>query len=128
MEEQVNAYLASALKTKQSTLNKPLLEIKSRIVAFRKGACTVTAERSLFGFSLYSSCVYSVSLTDGKIAAKDQGGSIGRLPLHPKIMELADVIFADVWSALDRDVKLVSKFNGIEFHDKNALLTIAAAQ
>ena len=125
-EEQVNAYLASALKTKQSVLNKPLLEFKRGIVAFREGACTVTAERSFFGFSLYSSCAYSVSLADGKIAAKDQGGSIGRMPLHPKIMEFADVIFADVWSALDRDVKLVAKFSGIEFHDKSALLTIAA--
>ncbi len=127
-EEQVNAYLASALKPKQSTLNKPLLEFKRGLVAFREGACTVTTERSFFGFSLFSGCAYSVSLADGKIVAKDQGGSIGRLPLHPKIMEFADVMFADVWSALDRDVKMVSKFSSVEFHDKNALLTIATAQ
>ena len=125
-EDQVNAYLASALKTKQTALDKPLLEFRRAVAAFREGACTITQERSVFGFSLYSSCGYSVSLNEGKIVTAGRGGSIGRMPIHPKLMEYADVIFADIWMALERDIKLVAKFNSIEFHDKSAVLTLTA--
>ena len=41
-------------------------------------------------------------------------------------MKYLDVMFADVGTALDRDVKLVTRFNDIQFHDKRAALTIAA--
>ena len=127
-EDQVNAYLASALKTKQTALNKPLLEFKRAVIAFREGACTMTQERSLYGFPLFASCAYSVAVTDGKIVTKGRGGSIGRMPIHPQLMEFADIIFADIWMALERDIKLVSKFSSIEFHDKSALLTLAPTQ
>jgi hypothetical protein len=127
-EDQVNAYLASALKTKQTALNKPLLEFKRAVIAFREGACTMTQERSLYGFPLFASCGYSVSLNEGKIVTKGRGGSIGRMPIHPQLMEFADIIFADIWMALERDIKLVSKFSSIEFHDKSAVLTLAPTQ
>jgi zinc ribbon protein len=126
-EDQVNAYLASALKTKQTALNKPLLDFKRALAAFREGACTITQERSVFGLSLYASSGYSVSLNEGKIVTANCGGSIGRMPIHPKLMEFAEIMFADVWSALGPDIKLVSKFNGIEFHDKSAVLTLVGA-
>jgi hypothetical protein len=127
-EDQVNAYLASALKTKQTVLNKPLLDFKRAVITFREGACTMTQERSVYGFSLFSSCSYAVSLNEGKIVTKGRGGSIGRMPIHPQLMEFADIIFADIWMALERDIKLVAKFSSIEFHDKSAVLTLAPTQ
>lgn len=126
-EDQVNAYLASALKTKQTALNKPLLEFKRALAAFREGACIITQERAVFGFSLFASSGYSVRLNEGKLVTANRGGSIGRMPIHPKLMEFGDIMFADVWSALGPDIKLVSKFNGIEFHDKSAVLVLVGA-
>ena len=126
-EEQVNAYLASALRTKQTLLDKPFLDFKRAVASFGEDACTITVERSLSGYySLYSSTAYSVAVVDGKIVTKQRVGYIGRLPIHPQVMQYVDVIFADVWSALERDAKLVSKFSGIQFHDKHALLMVAA--
>lgn len=127
-EEQVNGYLQSGLRTKQSALDKPVLQFKRAFVAFREGVCTITMERSCFGYPLYSSCGYAVALADGKINASVKGGGIGRLKLHPKIMQGIDIIFSDLWGALDRDVKLVAKFGALEFHDKTALLKVAATQ
>ena len=35
-----------------------------------------------------------------------------------------NIIFADLWSALDRDRKLVAKMAAIEFHDKAVTLVV----
>jgi hypothetical protein len=59
---------------------------------------------------------------EGKIAASNKGGWIGRLPIHPQIMQFADIIFADLWSSLARERKLVAKMGGIELRDGNVIL------
>ena len=51
------------------------------------------------------------------------GGWIGRLPVHPAIMKYGDIIFADLWSALDRERKLVTKMAGVSFHDGGVTIT-----
>lgn len=65
-------------------------------------------------------------MAEGKLVATPKAGYIGRMPLHPQLMEARNIIFADVWSALDRDAKLVGKFAAINFHDKHAVLSVAA--
>jgi hypothetical protein len=122
-EDQVNAYLAYALKSKQSALNKPFLEFQRAIAGFEENQITLTAERSLFGWSLYSSASYGVALRDGNIIASNKGGAIGRVPIHPQVMGLIDIIFADLRSALERERKLVMKMGGIEVHPKTIILT-----
>ncbi len=121
-EEQVNAFLTYALKAKQSSLDKPLLVFKRALVGLHEGGCTVTAERSFFGYSLYTTCSYAPVLRAGKIEAPNKGGSIGRLPIHPQITQFMSVLFSDVWSALDQEIKLIRKVGGIEFHDKSVVL------
>ena len=121
-EEQVNAFLGYALKTKQSALNKPLLTFKRVVVQFHDGTCTVTAERSLFGYSLYTTALYKPALTGGKIEALNTGASIGRLAIHPQAAQFIGILFADVWAALDREIKLLRKMSAIEFHEKAVLL------
>ena len=121
-EEQINAFLAYALKIKQSSLNKPLLSFKRAFVVFYDGTCAVTAERSLFGYSLYTTCCYRPVLKGGKIETSNTGGSIGRLRIHPQISQFMGVLFADIWSALDREIKLLRKLESLEFHDKTVLL------
>lgn len=122
-EEQINAFLMYALKTKQALLNKPLLVFKRAAVGLREGSCTVTAERSLYGYSLYTACSYAPVLKGGKIEAPSKGGSIGRLPIHPRVMQFLSVLFSDVWSALDHEIRLVRKMGGIEFHNQSVVLT-----
>jgi zinc-ribbon domain len=126
-EEQVNAYLAYTLKSKQSALNKPLLNFKRAIVGFSEGSVTVTAERALFGYSFYMASAYAAHAEEGKMIVSNKGGSIGRLPFPPAIMQFMDIIFADLWSALQREQKLVAKMGAIEFHEKQVLLSAPAA-
>ena len=123
-QDQINAYLAYRLTSKKTALNKPLLTFIRATASFRDGACTIGMERSLFGYSIYSRTSYHVDAGAGKIAATNVGGWIGRLPIHPAIMQFGDIIFADLWSALERERKLLGKMGAVSFHDGS--VTIAA--
>lgn len=127
-EDQINEYLTSALKGKRKVLNKPLLDFNRGIVRLEEGKCDITVERAIFGYSLYTSTSLAVQLADGKFNVSSKGGALGRLPVHPQIMEYLNIIFADVWSALDRERKLISKADAIEFHDKSVVIVTAAPQ
>ena len=75
-EDQVNAFLVSTLKTKPKALDLPLLEFQRVIFEPREGACSVTMERSLFGYSLFTTVSLTPTIKAGKLAIKSQGGRI----------------------------------------------------
>jgi hypothetical protein len=120
-EAQVNAYLGSALKSKQAALNK-YLQFERAIVTFDENLCRITVQRSLFGLSVYTGTSSKVTLDKGAIAATNIGGSIGRLPVHPMLMKYGDALFADLWAALDRERKAIAKMERIEFHPQQVVL------
>lgn len=122
-QDQINAYLAYRLTTKKKALNKPLLTFVRATASFRDGECTIGMERSVFGYSIFSRASYRVDAGAGKIAATNAGGWIGRLPIHPAIMQFGDIIFADLWSALEREHKLLGKMGAVSFHDGSVTIT-----
>jgi hypothetical protein len=121
-QEQVNAYLVNVARNKKAALNK-YLEFERALVNFDEGVCRITAERSLFGVSVFPAISYNVTLKDGTLTASTNGGKIGRMPIHPMIMKYGDILFVDLWTALDREKKLVAKMGTIEFHSKTVILT-----
>ena len=123
-QDQINAYLAYRLAGKKKALDKPYLSFKSATVLLQEETCAIAIERSLFGYSLFSRASYRVEAGRGKIAALNNGAWLGRLPVHPAIMKFGDIIFADLWSALDRERKLIAKVGSITVHDGS--VTIAA--
>lgn len=120
-EAQVNAYLGSALRNKQPALSK-VLQFERAIANFDENVCRITMQRSLFGYSLYTATSAKVTVQDGALKSTNNGGSIGRLPVHPLVMKYADPIFGDLWGALDRERKSVSKMAAIEFHPQAVVL------
>jgi hypothetical protein len=121
-EAQVNTYLVNVAKSKQAALSK-LLQFERALVNFDEGVCRITAERSLLGFSVFHAISYNVTLQNGTLTASNNGGSIGRMPIHPMIMKFGDILFTDLWTALDREKKSVSKMGAIEFHPQRVILT-----
>ncbi|MDQ6808769.1 MAG: hypothetical protein M3Z64_05010, partial [Verrucomicrobiota bacterium] len=84
--------------------------------------CRVTIERSLFGQSLCVGGAYNVSLNNGSVIAQNRGGSIGRLPIHPQLMQFAAPLFTDVWAALERERKSLTKMSAIELHAQSVTI------
>jgi hypothetical protein len=122
-QDQINAYLAYRFTSKKKALNNPVLTFVRGTASFQEGACTIGVERSLFGYSLFSRASYRVDAGAGKISATNNGGWIGRLPVHPTIMQFGGIIFADVWSALERERKLLGKMGAVSFHDGSVSIT-----
>ena len=122
-QDQINAYLTYRLISKKAALTYPVLTFVRATASFHEGACTIAMERSLFGYSIFSRTSHRVETNAGKIAATNVGGWIGRLPIHPVIMQFGDIIFADLWSALDRERKLIGKMGAVNFHESSVTIT-----
>lgn len=120
-EAQVNAYLASALRNKRPALSK-LLQFDRAFVSFDESVCRVTTQRSLFGLPVFTTTSSQVTLENGNLKASNNGGKIGRLRIHPLLMKYTDPLFGDLWAALDRERKAVTKMNAIEFHPQAVVL------
>jgi hypothetical protein len=123
-EDQVNSYLATVLKRKKATLlDKPMLDFERGIAQFGEGSFRMTLERSCFGLPIYTSGFYRANMQDGKIGAANIGGAIGRMPIHPQLMQYAGFLISDAWKAMEQDRKQVEKFVAIEFHPQTVVLT-----
>lgn len=121
-DDQINSYLGSTLKGKRKALSS-YLQFERAVVALEENLCRATVERSLFGFSIFTTAEFTPQIENGKLTGQLRGGRIGRLPIHPALMRYADFLFADVRAALDRDRKLVAKLGTIEVHPKLVVLT-----
>ena len=122
-EEDVNAYLANVMKHKKEKLEHPLLGFERAIVGFSEGNCRVTLERSIFGYSIFTSGDYDVQIKDGKITATPKSAAIGRMPIHPSVLPHAGFLFSDAVAAMDREHKLLNKVGSIQLHDKMVEVT-----
>jgi len=122
-QDQVNAYLTYRFTGKKKVLNNAVLTFVRGTASFQEGSCTIGVERSFFGYSLFTRASYRVDTSAGKIAATNNGGWIGRLPVHPMIMQFGGIIFADVWLALERERKLLGKMAAVSFHDGSVTIT-----
>ena len=118
---QVNAYLANVGRSKKAILNK-YLQFERAVAKFDEGGCRITVERSLLGFSVFHSISYNVTLQNGTLTASNIGGSIGRMPIHPMIMKFGDILFTDLWTALDHEKRSVSKMGAIGLHPQIVVL------
>ncbi|MDQ6765767.1 MAG: zinc ribbon domain-containing protein [Verrucomicrobiota bacterium] len=121
-DEQVNAYLAYTLKGKQAALSK-YLQFERVIVDFEEGYGNLTVERSLSGYPLFTSATFVATIKDANLVFTSRGGHIGRMPIHPALMQYANVLFADVEGALERERKSIVKLGAIEIHPKMVILS-----
>ncbi|MDQ2919939.1 MAG: hypothetical protein M3R10_08705, partial [Verrucomicrobiota bacterium] len=126
-EDQINAYLTNSLKSKQTTLSQ-YLKFERLALAFGEGTVRVTTERSLYGYSVFTTGLYSVGLVNGNVVFKNLGGQIGRLHIHPKLMQFGDILFADLRTVLERERRLISKLAAIELHPKQVVFVAKKPQ
>jgi len=125
-DDQINAYLAYTLKGKRAALSK-YLQFERAIASFDEGYSQVTVERSLYGISLFTTASYEASVEKGNIVTKNRGAKIGRMPIHPALMEYGGILFSDVRTALERERKSIVKLGSMEFHPHLVVFTPKAA-
>ena len=121
-DEQLNQYLGYTLKSKQAALSS-YLNFERAVVAFEQDLCRVTLERSLFGFPLYTTTEFTPTIGESGLVLKNKGGAIGRMPVHPALMQYSGILFSDVASVLERERKSLAKLASIEVQPKLLVLT-----
>jgi transcription initiation factor TFIIIB Brf1 subunit/transcription initiation factor TFIIB len=117
-EADVNAYVGNVMKRKKEKLEHPLVDFERAILEFTEGNCRMTLERSIFGYSIFTSGDYDVQVKDGKITATPKSAAIGRMPIHPSAVSYAGFLFSDAVAVMDREHKLLNKLGSIQLHDK----------
>lgn len=110
-EAEINAYFKQQIKQKDSAV--PGLKFQRAFVNLLPGAIRIGWEQSLFDLPLYSSVLYRLEVKDGKFTPMMLGGSFGRLAVHPKIMEYADVFFQKLWVVLQPQHKQMEKMQSV---------------
>ena len=121
-EEQVNQYLGYSLKSKQTALSK-YLTFGRAVVFFEQDLCRLTVERSLYGYPLCTSTYFSPSIQNDALVIKNRGGAIGRMPVHPMLMEYSAPLFSDLATVVERERKSVAKMAAIALEPKLITLT-----
>jgi len=111
-EKIINLYLYSAIKTRGDTsddyfkFDRAFLNLDKDVVRF-------TAQESVFNYPIYAGAMYKVSIAGGKMVATNIGGNLGRLPVHPMIMEYCGSAFQSLWNALQREKSLLDRMQSI---------------
>ncbi len=124
-EKDVNAFLSNALRSKKEALTYSILDFERALVAFTPGVCQATVERSIFGYSLYTTGVYRAEVSGGKLVVTPTGGAIGRLPIHPALAKYLTYLQMDVAGTMGRERRLLEKVGIIEFGNKEVAFSAA---
>lgn len=127
--EIINNYLRNTVKSgpDQGMLGDTV-KFERAFVNLREGACRITSQQTAFDYPLYASADYQLAIQNKKLVATSVGGSIGRLPLHPLLMQYSDLLFQKLWDALSREHKLLDGMGSIVVHkDQIVIISKGAA-
>ena len=108
----MNLYLAKAIRTNAGA-ESDYFKFERAFVNFGQDVCKVTAQESILGHPLYAGSMYKLSVSGNKLLATNIGGNLGRLPVHPLIMEYAQLALQHLWAALARERKLMDGMQSV---------------
>ena len=113
-ERTINLYIASAttIKGKGGT-SEDYFKFDRAYVALGKDIIKITTQESAFNYPFYASASYNLSISGGKLVATNAGGSVGRMPIHPMIMEYCASAFQPLWDKFQRERYLLDKMQSV---------------
>jgi hypothetical protein len=91
----------------------PGLDFKRAYALINDGKITVGVQQELFGYPLYSTVEYELSVVSGALYPKKVGQHFGRLGIDPRIPKV-DQLFESIWAALKRERLLMERAQAIK--------------
>lgn len=110
-ENDVNASFKS-LKGK-AVSGVPGLEFQRAFVQFEPAVVRIAAEQSLFGYSLYWSSDYELSVVDGQLRPRPTAAHFGRLAIHPILVPYTGAVLKPVFTALKREQAQMNRMQSV---------------
>jgi hypothetical protein len=124
-EEQVNSFIASNLRRKDSPAKEGYFPLERVTMRFDEGSCAISTKRNLFGLAIYSGGSYRLSTDNGKLVPASNGGFVGRLSIPPGMMKLASPLLDKTWTTFGRERNNLTRLAAIEFHPQSVSLIAA---
>jgi hypothetical protein len=115
-EATINKYLAATVKAQSSDGTSDYFKFDRVFVNLSEGVCRITIQHSLFGHPIYLGSDYQLAIANNQLQATPVGGSLGRLPVHPQLMQYSDILFEKLWEALKREHRLMDSMQTVEVH------------
>jgi hypothetical protein len=127
-EPGINAFLGNSVKAKKIEIPffGDAAKFERVFINAEEGICRVVQQQSFEDYPFYMASAYRVEIKDGKIVATNVGGSIGRLPIHPRLMPLQELAFGNLWEALRSERRLLEKMQAVEIHKGNIVVVTRA--
>ena len=127
-EADANAYIGNSVKSTKIDLpwSDDALIFDRVFVNLEKDACQVFQQYSFYDLPFYLMSSYRLEIKGGKLESSNLGGAIGRLPIHPLLMQSSELIFKGVWESLKREKRVLDKMQTVEVH-KGTLLVVTKA-
>jgi len=123
-----NAYLLNYVKAEDQDL--PFIGKEARFdrvyVTMEEGSCLLTMSQLLHNYPFYLGSRYRIEIKGGKLQAKNIGGCIGRMPIHPLLMQSVELAFGGLWDTLKREKALLDKMQSVEVHKGQIILVTKA--
>lgn len=125
-ESEINGFLYNSIRAKSSGVIGDIAKYDRTFVELEPGEIWITTQRSVFGYPMYVTIGQALSIQDRKLVARTIGGRLGRLPLHPAIMEYAQFPFTPIWEALKREQKLLNQMQAVKL-EKDRVTMVSPA-
>lgn len=126
-EDDINAYLRNERFRKVPSWFTSVISLQRVYVSLERGEGRLTVGGTLFGLPLYAGWTGYFEPGGGGLEAVCTGGFIGRLPIHPKLAEMASEALPMVVSSADRDWKLIRRLQSVQFLKQEAVFTTRPA-
>jgi hypothetical protein len=110
-EDEVNQHLKKAVKPADTII--PGVASSRTYVVFYPDVIRIGTEYSVFGYPIFTEVLFRVEVKDGKFISPIIGGNLGRLQVHPRLMEYSDFIFGSTWESLKRERSQMDKMSKV---------------
>ena len=93
------------------------------LLSFRSGVCYTFTRYVFLGLEFYLSGTYSAEEDAGRPTFKNRGGAIGRMPVAPIFMAIAqELFFGETWRGLILERETINRFGKVEFGQRTVRL------
>ncbi len=112
-EDELNHYLKRSIKAVESAV--PGVKFKRTFVKLEPGLLTLTVEREMWGFGMFSSMSYSYRATaDNELAVEVVGVRFGKLGLHPALKFAGEFSIGSVFKAFEKEKSNLSRLADVK--------------
>lgn len=120
-EKDINQHLATARSKTKGYMG---IKFERAFARLEPSVLHIGMQQSLWGFPVYTGIGQKLQIKGGRLVATPVAGNLGRLKIHPAIMEYASVAFRQLWGAFTREKEQLDKMREVRI-EKDRIIFVS---